>query len=405
MTRTVQAPLDFSAPTKVGRRTFRKQIIRKGTIDYPMPDGTKRRVTFDDAYLDALNLAHQQGAYDDVAFILADKDNAHTMAPERFRGWVKGMERTADGIDAILELSDDAADLVERTDYRLGVSPRIKAVTHVDGRTFPVAVNHVLGTLDPRMQGPTLGLSPWEPVDLSADDDDVLDLSGATYREDRTMPRLIDLDQLAPEDRDALASYAAMQGIDLSDADVDPETPETPADDPADDPEAHPLPGEGDGLGDDDTDDDEPSDPITDDELDALIDGELEAMGLLEPLSLSTPDDGDDLDLAAPEAPAVDETAALRFKLASRDYVAAGVPPSVVDLAAPVLQLADDATLDLSTPDGAPIDVVAVVRGMLDAMKGTLDLSQEAGHGLETEPDPDTDPVHAGWVDHTSQNT
>lgn len=234
MTKTVQAPLDFKAPTKVGRRTFRKQIIRKGTIDYPMPDGTSRRVTFDDAYLDALELAHQQGAYDDVPFILADRDNAHTMDPTRFRGWIKGMERTPDGIDGILELSDDAAALVEATDYKLGVSPRIKAVTHVDGRTFPVAVNHVLGTLDPRLQGPTLGLKPWEPVDLASPDDAVLDLSSPTT--------------------------------------------------------------------------------------------------------------------------------------------------------------------------GAPLNVKQTVRAMLDALKGTIDLSQEAGHGLEDELDPSENPVHAGWIDHVTEN-
>lgn len=400
MTTSVLAPLDFTAPTKVARKTYRKQILRKGEIDYPLPDGTTKRVVFDDAYLDAVNLAHQQGAYDDVPFILAGADNAHTMDPTRFHGWIRGMERTADGIDAVIELSDEAVAIVERTGGRLGVSPRIKAVRHVDGRTYPAAINHVLGTLDPRMQGPTLGLTPWEAVDLSTSGDDVLDLSGATYREDRTMPRTINLDDLDPADADALVSYAALQGIDLSEPDVespaDPDDDDTPATDPVPDDEDDEDPDE-------DADDDpgagDPDDVISDADLEALIDGELEALGLRAPadVSLSTPDDD-----TAP--PALSETGVLRYQLASRDYVAAGVPPAVVDLAAPILALGLDDMLDLSTPDGAPIDVRAIVSDMLDAMKGTVDLSTEAGHGLETDPDAEQDPTTAAWLEHIDKN-
>lgn len=67
-----------------------------------------------------------------------------------------------------------------------------------------------------------------------------------------------------------------------------------------------------------------------------------------------------------------------------------GVPPAALDLAAPVLNRGDDMVIDLSNYDEANLDVSAVVRGLLETLKGTVDLSNEQGHsGFAEGEDPD----------------
>lgn len=414
MSTTIIAPVDLSAATKTGPRMFRKQILRKGVIRYPVPGkpGKTRRIAFDDGFVADLAQSYRDGAYDNVPFVLADEKNRHTMDPTRFAGWIKGVEVTPDGLDALIELSAEAAELIERTGGKLGVSPRIRPVEHVDGRRFNVAINHVLGTLDARQQGPTFGLRDWEPIDLSTDPTDtVLDLSGAVYQEGSTMPHIIDLSQLDDAAAEALVSFAAANDIDLSEAEVDDagddagegsEEGQEGTDDEGGDE------GSGEGEGDEDVE-------ISDEELDALIEAELANIGV--ELSASDEDAGDDdLDLAAGLAgtageeaiAARSENASLRFQIAAREYRDAGVPPHIIDLAQPVLSLSDDEldTIDLSSPaTGEPIDVRGIVSGMLDAMKGTIDLSSESGHGNDDGEDGKAeDETAERWIDFLENN-
>jgi hypothetical protein len=57
-----------------------------------------------------------------------------------------------------------------------------------------------------------------------------------------------------------------------------------------------------------------------------------------------------------------------------------GVPPHALDLAAPVLNRADDMVIDLSNEDGEDVNASQIVRDLLDSMKGMVDLSTEEGH-------------------------
>lgn len=406
----IQAPIDLASATRVGPRTYRKQVLAKRSIDYPMPDGSTRRVDFDDAFLTDLANAYRDGAYDLVPFQLADPANRHNEDPRQYGGRVIGAEVTPDGLDLILELSEEADALVQRTGGRLGVSARIKAVKHVDGRTFKRAIRHVLGTLDPRMQG----LRPWEPVtvDLSNDDDEpVLDLSGYPYtQEGSTMPRIIDLSRLDPEVLEQLDTLTALEGIDLSAAEVAPD--EDPADDEPDldtdeaDEEEPDLEDE-----ESDEDDGDADSEVSDEELEALIDAELEAS-----LSLSDDEESDDdLDLAESITDgdedqvtgAVDERASLRFRLASQHYARKGVPPHLIDLAEPILSLSDDDahSLDLSSPaTGETVDVRGIVRDMLDAVAGTINLSAEDGYSHDEGHSEQAEDRAQAWVDYIENN-
>lgn len=248
----LQAPVDLSTATRVGPRTYRKQVLAKRGIDYPLPDGGSQHVEFDDAYLRDLAAAYNEGAFETVPFQLADR---HSDDPRHYGGRVVGAEVTDDGLDLILELSADSAELVEKTDRRLGVSARIVPQRTADGRTFARAIRHVLGTFGPRITG----LRGWEPVvDLAADEaGPVIDLTGYPYtQEGATMPRMLDLSTLSDEQQESITTFLALEGIDLAADEAEPDDePYTEGDEPdeadTDDDEAD----EGDDEG------DEPLDP------------------------------------------------------------------------------------------------------------------------------------------------
>jgi hypothetical protein len=67
---------------------------------------------------------------------------------------------------------DAAAHLSQYPD--LGVSARIvEGYDRADGKFFPAAIQHVLGTLDPRIPG----MRPWQAVEAANESDEVIDLT------------------------------------------------------------------------------------------------------------------------------------------------------------------------------------------------------------------------------------
>lgn len=420
MKRTILAPIDLATPERVGGRLWRKQVLRKDTIHYPTADGSRRTIEFDDQYLADLAESFNAGAFDQVAFQLADAANTHTVDPERFRGEVKALAVTPEGLDALVEVTPEGQEILERNP-RLGVSVRIKEqIERVDGRKFRRAVHHVLGTLDPRVTG----LAPWQPAEglaLAEDDGPVLDLSTTTYAQEapqmwtltvtdeqlaelRALGVQIDLaEEDGGEDLDVdlnpeVSSVNPDEGTELTDeellAALDAELDEDPAEGPEEDPA---------GDAEEDPDEDAAEDPDEDDEGDE--EGENEEDDA-ESADLASGDDWDRwLDLAEETAPSVDlaetvtanaRAAAAEFDVLARDLIDAGVPPAAVDLARPVLAT-DPTTVDLAVPtlDGDPVDVRATVRGLLEQMRGTVDLAAESGHS-QTTPSGD-DPVGAAW--------
>lgn len=173
MTTTVLTPMDRGKARPSGASLWRKQVLPLGTIDYK-----GRKITFSREYLAGLVRAFGDKAYDVVPFQFADGANSHTNAPEQRRGTVRDLELTDDGLDIIVEAGQDAAKhLAEYPD--LGVSARIvEAYDRADGKFFPAAIQHVLGTLDPRITG----LRPWQAIDAANDGDgDLIDLTDAHY--------------------------------------------------------------------------------------------------------------------------------------------------------------------------------------------------------------------------------
>jgi len=181
VTSAVITPTTATTAQPVAGRLWRKQVLPRGkTISYNDPaTGTARTLTFDDSYLRAAVAAFNDGAYDAVKFQIADANNTHTEDPERARGTVRALELTADGLDMIVDLTDDGAKLIA-DNPDLPVSARIaEGLARADGKTYPVAIKHVLGTLDPKVPG----MSPWQAVDLANDPDmtTVVDLTAEEY--------------------------------------------------------------------------------------------------------------------------------------------------------------------------------------------------------------------------------
>lgn len=409
---TFLSPMDLAPATQAGRHVFRKQILKKGVINY-----RGQKVKFDDDFLKDVVRSFKRGAYDQVPFVFADPENRHNMDPERFRGEVKGLEMTPDGLDMIVEATEDGAKVI-KNNPRLGVSARIvQGLEKSDGRVYRRAIQHVLATMDPRLTG----MRSWEAVDLSDDDDDeeVIDLTAATVKEGKPVGKQtrknaatqvvqIDLSQLEDGAFKDLLLAAAAEAENDSDTDTEEVTRttretvkrRTPKQrQPVDvDPD---LDEDDEDLEDDELEEDDEAEAsvgpdgeeVDEDELDEEDDEEEEkprAKKRKKAVKLSTP----------VRRQKVSKARRLELKLAAQewhaakgDLVRAGVPPFLLDLAEPVMAQPDRLVIDLSETGERDVDAKAVIGRMLDGVKGMIDLAPEMGHGISEVPDDKNDPT------------
>lgn len=180
MAREVRTPIADGDVVELGNGIYRKQVLRPLEIDY-----RGRKIRFDRGYFDNVASSFRAQAFDTVPFVLAPENNSHTMAAERGAyGEVLGMESSDDGLFATLRLSEEAERIVQ-ANPKFGVSVRVKEqYTRPDGQHYPAAMQHLLGTWDPKITG----LSPWEPVDLSNEPGtEVIDLSKPDDTEEQDM--------------------------------------------------------------------------------------------------------------------------------------------------------------------------------------------------------------------------
>lgn len=374
--RTVITPaihIDLSGGEVVGDvLRFEKQILPLQEIEYTAKDGTRKKINFDEKYLKNLELAFAQKALDQVPFALADADNKHTMDPERVRGQLTAVRLRTDvekpGLYGTIEFSNPEQAKAITNNLSLGVSARIREhVFTSSGEHFPAALIHVLGTTDPQVAG----MAPWTPLDLSRYDDNVLDLSQTERPE---MPKT--------------KTNGTVVEKELQD--------------------------------------------FTDEEIDAMTDEEIDAMAKkfgidLDALVGTKPDEEVEVEEEPELEPALAGKAEddvelaneanfqrtrandyakkfgeARWKDERNSYMEAGVPAYLLDLAAPVMSRPEDTVIDLSNEDAEDVNVSDIVRGLLDATKGMVDLAAEAGHeypfneDTDSTDDPDG-PVLAAW--------
>jgi len=356
MTSQLLTPTCVAAAVELAGGLFRKQILPFGSINYTAPDGSKRKLTFDQKFHQDLVTSYQSGAFGQVPFQLADSKNTHTNDPERTRGEITGVEMRSDGLYALVKpLTPEAAELI-RNNPKLGVSVRVvENYQRSDGQFFPRALQHVLGTVDPQV----VGMKPWEEVQLTDPvTDETIDLTSNTY-EGTTMTTIqgdtgqvtltlsqAEADRLALLLNDDEAAAAALAGaIGLSNGNQ--------------------------STGDDDV-----------------------YAGLAPEVAAA-------IEMANASADAANQRVAeLANQLASAQvageverYGAAGLAPAIIDAARPLLAVQSGA-IDLSNGSDR-VDPGAVIRSVLDTVLGlsqagldVIDLGRETGslQGSETDP-------------------
>lgn len=364
--------------------TYWKQLLPVDTIKYK-----GRPINFDDEYHKACVDSFKTNKVQQIAFQLADPLNGHgrDMDPERQRGVLTDMatfndlpdEVKADvkepGLYGKVQFFNKKAAKAVRMNPGLGVSARIRENT-VDkyGNKVRAAVVHVLGTLDPV----ATGMSPWRAVDLSSEiTGEMLDLSNSEY-EGVSMAKgkggTAVLDDVEPLSADEFNSLLAR----LTDEQVQTLVDALPADE----------------------------DPDDDDEDDDGDDSDDEPDGDLQEANLSNADRrAIDLSNAATRAAdrkasdALRRLAAAEWREQRTQYEIAGVPPAVLDLAAPILSRPEEFVVDLSNEDGpgAELNVAEIIRAMLESQEGTIDMSREMGHGGSGDDDDEDEAILAKW--------
>jgi hypothetical protein len=376
MPTAVLTPFTSDSAVELGNQQWRKRLLPVGDVEYK-----GRMLHFTAPYLAGLVSAFRQRAYDLVPLQFADGQNSHTNDPERYRGEVTGMDLQPDGLYVTVQATDAGSKVLEENP-KLGISARIvENYDRSDGRKFPAAVQHVLGTLDPRIPG----LGAWEPVEAAGAPDMTLDLSGEQFvpvkdKEGGGMPdqdeaRAAKLQQLLdlPEDKlDRLLRIGSLP--DLSDEDL------------------RALNG-GEGSGE-----------MSDDELADLIASLPEAE--LEKLEQEFRDEmqaaGAETGLTAEAQMALDmanykadenerQLAIVRAHLdeeqfkSERSRLAAdmGIPPYITDMARPLLE-GSGKVVELA--NGSGVDAGQVMRSVLTEMSRVtrmLDLGPEMGTALD----------------------
>jgi hypothetical protein len=169
---TLLTPMSYGSAIELGNRLWRKKVLPVGDIEYQ-----GRQLHFTRPYLAGLATAFRDRAYDQVSFQLADSANTHTNDPERHRGTIVDMQAEPDGLYITLDPTERGEQVLRENPY-LGVSARIvEQYQRSDGKFYPAAVQHVLGTLDPRIPG----LGAWQPIEMSNESSVVIDLSGYSF--------------------------------------------------------------------------------------------------------------------------------------------------------------------------------------------------------------------------------
>jgi hypothetical protein len=200
----IRLPFSKSPARQSAPGVWRKRVLPVGKIEY-----RGRVLNFDQEYLGALADSFSKQAYDQVAFQLADSQNTHTNDPERFRGEVLGMDAQPDGLWVTVKPTPAGHKLL-MSNPKLGVSARIvEDYARADGKYFPVAIQHVLGTLDPRITG----LGGWESVEMSTTPDMIIDMSAAEFAGEEGGSIMPDLD---PDQQGKLAKLLELDPDRLS---------------------------------------------------------------------------------------------------------------------------------------------------------------------------------------------
>lgn len=334
--------VELSANTNI----YEKQVLPYGEFGYK---GTKFTITPE--WADEAIRAFNEQAFDQTVFALADENNSHDVdnRPDRYGGEVLGFKKTTKGVNAVIKLTSPSVKLVEDTEGKLGVSVRFREnyTREADGKSWPVVIDQVLGTLDPRLTG----MDKWKAITLSnvstSDQSDVKDSSNEEWNVTK------------PTDND--------QNGDKNKTD---------------------KPDDGNNNSGDNND----KVTLTKDEYSQfqalLVQNAKDKADLDKILNDAGVDDKSDkkepVKLSHDQSRIVElsfQVAESRFDRDALAYKQAGVPPKIIELAKPVLASYDPVrVVTLSNGTQITSDAREVVKNILEECKGIVNLSSESGH-------------------------
>jgi hypothetical protein len=370
-------PFTAGKATQAGGK-WRKKLLPVGEIKYK-----GRTLKFTPDYLGGLVSAFKQRAYDQVPFQLAGDENKHTNDVERTGGQITDMILEPDGLWIEMHPTERGKRVL--TDNPgVGVSARIvEGYDRSDGKFFPRAIQHVLGTLDPRIPG----MGGWQAVEAANDVQVTVDLSGEVFAgKESGMP---DLD---PDQQEKLAKLlgldvdklAAVLGTLPEGTAPDPDALNG-GEDPSEDPEVAAIAAQIDSMSDDELAAWEASLDAEDLEPDPATAGlTAEAVMALELAGAQGDENARQLSIIQGQLDTE------RWQGERRTLVAGGVPPFIADLAAPLLEGAGH-VVDLA--NGSSVDAGQIMRKVLSEyakVTQALDLGAELGT-LMDEPDQESE--------------
>ena len=355
-------PWERGQAVELGNQRWEKRVLPVDSIRY---EG--RTLNFTPAYLKGLEEAFRNRAYDYVPFQLADAENKHTNAVDRFGGTIIDMRAKEDGLWVTLDPTPNGEKLLKDNPY-LGVSARIvEQYARADGKFYPAAVQHVLATHDPRITG----LGPWRTIEASNTPQLVIDLTGASFAGEEThMPENLNAQQQANLSRLLNMDPAALDKL----VGGTPPPAAPPADDQLSDQELADLI---DAMGDDDL-------AALEGEFYAQTGAGAAATGLTAEAQMA-------IDLANSRVEETERQLAVfqgeidrqRFEGEKRSLADLGVPPYITELARPLLQ-GTGHTVDLA--NGQRTDAGAIMRKVLGEyakMASMLELNVELGSPMD----------------------
>lgn len=319
-----QEAVELSDGTNKGM--YRKQILPRGKFNY------KGELIDFDAIGKAAKHAFDNKALDQVAFQLADEKNRHNFDPEKYRGELADVELTDEGTFGVFDFSKfpDMQERIEKN-KKFGVSARIERGYDSNGKKFSYAFSHVLGTLNPRVKG----MKPWEAISLSnvSEDSEIVDLTDIELSEKDGDN--VGTDGLKPDEIEAFRKFMAdqqaiqnqLQNVSLSNED-----------------------------------DDDTVSPATQQAIQLAQDAAESAIQLARESQI--------------------ELAQTRWSNTYATLVREGIPPKILDLAAPMMSLPDSDVEAIQLSDNDSVEPKAVVLSMLNEMKGIIDLSEAKGHEI-----------------------
>ena len=372
-------PFDRGNAVELGNKLWRKRVLPVGDVQYQ-----GRTLHFTRTYLEGLANAFRTRAYDQVPFQLADAANTHTNDPERTRGWITDMELADDGLYVVLDPTPRGEEVLRENPY-LGVSARIvEQYQRSDGQFYPAAVQHVLGTLDPRIPG----LGAWQTIEAANTPSLVIDLTGASYTGQEL--ETVTTPQMNPQQQ---ANLNRLLNLDPAALDrlIGQQAPPAPAAPPATG-----VNGTG-PVTDDELSDEELADLIAaldDEELGQVEEDLYTETGAAMAATGLTAEAQMAIDLANSRADETERQLGVfqtrfeqqQFEVERRSLADIGVPPYITDLARPLLQ-GSGHTVDLA--NGSRVDAGQVMRKVLSEyakMAQMLDLGVELGSPMDEPP-------------------